>query len=65
MATAALNIHSNRFMTLLGFQRFVKSDRLARLAANRRVVSTLYWTAVVVGAIAVGGLALLHGVHLL
>jgi hypothetical protein len=65
MATAALNIHTNRLAGLLGIQRIAKSDRLARLAANRRVVNTVYWTAVMVGALAVGGLALMHGMHLL
>lgn len=65
MATAALNIYSNRNAALLSFQRRVRSGRLARLVANRRLVSALYWSAVTVLALAFAAVVLLHGVQLL
>ena len=56
MATAALIIYPNRF---------VQSSRLARLAANRRLVVGAYWAALATVVLVLGACALLHGVELL
>ncbi len=56
MATAALTLYRNRF---------VSSDRRPRLAANRRLLNVLYVTAVVVVSLAVAAVAALHGAHVL
>jgi hypothetical protein len=56
MATAALTITRNRF---------AQSDRLTRLAANRRLLNALYLAAVVIIALAAGVLASLHSAEML
>ena len=66
MATAALNIYSNRLSLGLRLLQLVsRSDRLSRLAQRRRLVSAVYWAAVAIVTLAVGAVALLHGVHIL
>ena len=65
MATAALNIYSNRLTPILHLSRIVKTGRLARLTENRRLVNAVYWAAVATVTLAVGVLVLLHGVFLL
>ena len=56
MATAALNIYTNRF---------AKAGRLARLTQSRRLVNAVYWAAVATATIAVAVLMLMHGYLLL
>jgi hypothetical protein len=56
MATAALTISRNRFAA---------SNRLTRLAANRRLLNALYVAALVAVSLAVAALALLHGAQVL
>lgn len=65
MATAALNIYSNRLMPILRVSRIAESGRLARLADNRRLVNAVYWAAVATVTLAVAALVLLHGYLLL
>jgi hypothetical protein len=56
MATAALTIYRSRF---------AGSDRLTRLAANRRLHTALYTAAIVIVSLAVAAIAALHGAELL
>jgi hypothetical protein len=56
MATAALTIYRSRF---------AESDRLTRLAANRRLPTALYTAAIVIISVAVAAIAALHGAELL
>lgn len=45
--------------------RSARSGRLARLAANRRLLDTVYTTAAVIIAFLVGVVAVAHGAHVL
>lgn len=56
MATAAHTIYRNRF---------AESERLTRLAANRRLLNVLYATAVLIITLAVAACAVLHGAEML